>query len=172
MILGISRLSIATSLFSFLILLIWDFVFWSVWLMVCQFWLSSQGTAFTFINLCYCFLHFFFTYFCSELYDFFPSTNFGAFCSFFSSCFRCAVLSCSVVSNSLQPHGRNPPGSSVHGHSPGRNTGVGWHVLLQGIFATQWLNPSLPHWQQILYQLSLGCSFDVFLASWVRLLLE
>ena len=26
------------------------------------------------------------------------------------------------------------PGYSVHGDSPGKNTGVGWHVLFQGIF--------------------------------------
>ena len=26
--------------------------------------------------------------------------------------------------------------------SPGRNTGVGWHALLQGIFLSQWLNQS------------------------------
>ena len=34
-----------------------------------------------------------------------------------------AVLSCSVMSNSLQPHGlapATPLGSSVHGHSPGK----------------------------------------------------
>ena len=31
----------------------------------------------------------------------------------------------------------SPPGSSVHGNSPGKNTGVGCHVLLQGIFPTQ-----------------------------------
>ena len=37
------------------------------------------------------------------------------------------------------------PGSSVHGDSPGKNTGVGCHALLQGIFSTQGLNPSLPH---------------------------
>ena len=29
------------------------------------------------------------------------------------------------------------PGSSVHSHSPGKNTGVGCHALLQGIFPTQ-----------------------------------
>ena len=29
------------------------------------------------------------------------------------------------------------PGSSVHGDSPDKNTGVGCHVLLQGIFPTQ-----------------------------------
>ena len=38
--------------------------------------------------------------------------------------------------------------------SPGQNTGVGSHSLLQGIFLTQELNLSLPHCRQILYQLS------------------
>ena len=47
-----------------------------------------------------------------------------------------------------------PPGSSVHGDSPGKNTGVGCHALLQGIFPTQGLNLSLPHCRQILYSLS------------------
>ena len=42
------------------------------------------------------------------------------------------------------------PGSSVHGDSSGKNTGVGCHALLQGIFPTQGLNPHhlcLLHWQ-------------------------
>ena len=39
----------------------------------------------------------------------------------------------------------SPPGSSVHGDSPGKNTGVGCHALLQGIFPTQGLNSGLPH---------------------------
>ena len=30
-----------------------------------------------------------------------------------------------------------PPGFSVHGDPPGKNTGVGCHALLQGIFPTQ-----------------------------------
>ena len=47
-----------------------------------------------------------------------------------------------------------PPGSSVHGDSPGKNTGVGCHALLQGIFPTQGLNPVLPHCRQILCHLS------------------
>ena len=34
------------------------------------------------------------------------------------------------------------PGSSVHGILQARNTGVGGHDLLQGIFLTQGLNPS------------------------------
>ena len=52
-----------------------------------------------------------------------------------------------VVSNSLQPHGLWPPGSSVHGILPGNNTGPGCHFLLQGIFPSQGLNLRLLHWQ-------------------------
>ena len=50
-------------------------------------------------------------------------------------------VSCSIVSNSLWPLGLYPPGSSVHGISPGKNTRVDCHALLQGIFLTQELNP-------------------------------
>ena len=46
------------------------------------------------------------------------------------------------------------PGSFVHGDSPGKNTRVGCHALLQGIFQTQWSNSGLPHCRQILYHLS------------------
>ena len=45
-------------------------------------------------------------------------------------------------------------GSFIHGDSPGKNTRVGCHALLQGIFPTQGLNPGLPHCKQILYHLS------------------
>ena len=54
-------------------------------------------------------------------------------------CSRACTQTCSV-----------PPGSSVHGDSPGKNTEVGCHFLLQGIFLTQGLNPRLLlllHWQ-------------------------
>ena len=37
---------------------------------------------------------------------------------------------------------------------PGKNTGVGCHFLLQGIFPTQGLKPGLPHCRQMLYCLS------------------
>ena len=57
--------------------------------------------------------------------------------------------SCSVTSDSLQPHGLYSPWNS-----PGQNTGVRSLSLLQGIFPTQELNPGLPHCRQILYQLS------------------
>ena len=40
------------------------------------------------------------------------------------------------------------PGSSVHGGDfLGKNTGVGCHFLLQGIFPTRGANPRLLHWQ-------------------------
>ena len=42
------------------------------------------------------------------------------------------------------------PGSCVHGDSRGKNTEVGCHALLQGIFPTQESNPHLSHllhWQ-------------------------
>ena len=42
------------------------------------------------------------------------------------------------------------PDSSAHGDSPGKNTGVGCHALLQGIFSTQESNRHLLHlllWQ-------------------------
>ena len=48
----------------------------------------------------------------------------------------------------------SPPGFSVHGDSPGKNTGVGGHALLQGIFLTQRAIPGLLHCRWILYRLS------------------
>ena len=44
--------------------------------------------------------------------------------------------------------------SSVHGESPGKNSGVGCHALLQGVFPTQGSNPDLPHCRWILNHLS------------------
>ena len=38
--------------------------------------------------------------------------------------------------------------------SPGKNTGVGYHFLLQGIFPTQGSNPGVLHCRKILYHLS------------------
>ena len=68
---------------------------------------------------------------------------------------KCVVLSHSVMSDSLRPHGLySPPGSSVCEDSPGKNTGVCCHALLQEIFPTQESNPGLPHCRQILCHLS------------------
>ena len=48
----------------------------------------------------------------------------------------------------------SPPGSSVHGDPPGKNTGVGCHALFQGIFPNQGSKLGLPHCRWILYHLS------------------
>ena len=76
------------------------------------------------------------------------------FCRFTYNVSCCGLLwlvgeICSVVSNSLQPHRLYSPWNS-----PGQNTGVGSHSLLEGIFPTQGSNPGLPHCRWILYQLS------------------
>ena len=46
--------------------------------------------------------------------------------------------------------------------SPGKNTGMGCHFLLQRIFATQGSNPGLLYCRQILYHLSYQGSPDVY----------
>ena len=60
----------------------------------------------------------------------------------------------------------SPPGSSPWDF-PGKNTGVGCHFLLQGIFLTQGSNLGLLHCRQILYHLS-HCSYFAHhtLLSW------
>ena len=45
------------------------------------------------------------------------------------------------VMSDCDPMDCSPPGFSVHGESPGKNTGVDCHTLFQGIFPTQGLNP-------------------------------
>ena len=51
----------------------------------------------------------------------------------------------SVVSNSLLPHGLQPARLLCLRDSAGKNTGVGCHTLLQGIFPTQGSNLCLSH---------------------------
>ena len=65
--------------------------------------------------------------------------------------------SCSVMSDSLWPHRLyySP------WNSPGQNTGVSSHSLLQEFFPTQGLNPGLLHCRQILYQLSYQGSGEI-----------
>ena len=64
----------------------------------------------------------------------------------------CTLMMCVCECQSFQscsalcdPMNCSPPGSSVHEDSPGKNTGVSCHVLLQGIFPTQGLNSHLLH---------------------------
>ena len=68
---------------------------------------------------------------------------------------------CSVTRLCLtlcNPMDRSPPGSSVHGisHFPGKNTGVGCHFLLQGIFPTQGSN----------HVSCISCMAGGFFAAW------
>ena len=72
---------------------------------------------------------------------------------------RCDLMDCS------------PPGSSVHGDSPGKNTGVGCCVLLPGTFPTQGSNPGLLHCRLILYQLSHKGRLDILWLSSLMLIL-
>ena len=69
----------------------------------------------------------------------------------------------SVVSDSCDPMDCSPPGSSVHGDSPGKNTGTGegCHALLQGIFLTQGPNLlllCLLHWEGVVVVVVLSAS--------------
>ena len=65
------------------------------------------------------------------------------------------------------------PGSSVHGDSPGENTGVGCHAVLQGIFPIQGSNHPCSLWfllcRQILYHWAPGEAYSGFVAL-VRIL--
>ena len=67
-------------------------------------------------------------------------------------CVRCLVAQCCLTL--WDPMDCSLPGSFVHGDSPGKNTGVSFHALLQRIFPIQGLNPGLLHCRWILYQLS------------------
>ena len=58
------------------------------------------------------------------------------------------------MSDSLQPHGLQPTWLLCLWYFPGKNTGVGCHFLLQGIFPTRGSNLGLLHCRQILYHLS------------------
>ena len=94
----------------------------------------------------------------------FPGKNIGVGCHFlFQGIFPAQVSnpcllpwlclvaqSCPTLSD---PVDCSPPGSSVLGDSPGKNTGVSCHALHQGIFPTQRSNPGFSHCRWILYWL-------------------
>ena len=63
-------------------------------------------------------------------------------------------VSRSIMSYSLWPHGLYTTRLLCPWDSPGKNTGMGNHSLLQGIFPTQGSNPGLSCCRQILYCLS------------------
>ena len=66
-----------------------------------------------------------------------------------SACVHACLLSHLSHVQPLQPYGLQPTRLPCLWDSSGKNTGVGWHVLLQGIFLTQRLNVHLLcllHW--------------------------
>ena len=73
--------------------------------------------------------------------------------TFFLLVKRCIVICAKLLQSCpalCDPMDHSPPGSSVHGDSPGNNTRVSFHALLQGVFLTQGSTPyllSLLHWQ-------------------------
>ena len=76
---------------------------------------------------------------------------------FYSSSSACSVTS--VMSNSLRPYGLQPTRLLCLWAFSGKNTGVGCHFLLQGIFSTQGSNPrllGLLHCRQILLCWAIG----------------
>ena len=62
-----------------------------------------------------------------------------------------AVVSLSCVWHFCDPMDCSPPRLLCPWNSPGKNTGVDYHFLLQGIFPTQGSNLHLEHCRQILY---------------------
>ena len=64
----------------------------------------------------------------------------------YTKAFDCVIVT--QLCPALWLHGLDSPWNS-----PGQNTGVGSHSLLQGIFPTQGWKPGLPHCRQVLYKL-------------------
>ena len=83
-----------------------------------------------------------------------PLNNTGLNCAWVHLHEVCVCLVTQSCPTLRIPIGYSPPGSLVHGNSPGKNTGVGCHALLQGIFPTQGSNPCLLPCRWILLCLS------------------
>ena len=59
----------------------------------------------------------------------------------------CCCLVAKSCATLLRPHGWYTTRHLCSWDFPGKNTGVGYHFLLQRIFPTQGSNPCLLHWQ-------------------------
>ena len=78
---------------------------------------------------------------------------------------HCLMYPCACSVAQL-PHGLWPTRLLSPWDSPGKNTGVGGHVCLQGIFQTQGSNLCLLHWQVGSLPLShLGSPLPVYVPS-------
>ena len=65
-----------------------------------------------------------------------------------SAAVKIGVHTCSVMSDSLQAHRLLPIRFLCPSDYPDKNTRIGCHFLLQGIFSTQGSNLHLLHWQE------------------------
>ena len=84
-----------------------------------------------------------------------PQLPYPIICQWTSRLLTCPVcVNLSVMSNSLWPHGLWPARLFCPWDSPGKNTRVGCHSLLQRNFPTQGSNPGHLHHRQFLYCLS------------------
>ena len=68
----------------------------------------------------------------------------------------CTCSAASVLSDSLRPYGRQSTRFLCPWDAPGKTTGMGFCVLLQGIFPTQRSNLHLLYCRQILYHWTTG----------------
>ena len=75
-------------------------------------------------------------------------------CIIYIYMYACSVIS--AMSDSLQHHGLQPAKPLCPWNFLGKNTEMGFHFLLQGIFPTQGLNSHLLHFRQILNQWATG----------------
>ena len=64
--------------------------------------------------------------------------------------YMCCVLTLSCLTL-CYPMNCSPPGSSVHGNSPGKNIGLGCHASFRGSPQLRDRTPGLPHCRQILH---------------------
>ena len=79
----------------------------------------------------------------------------GFLCSVWNGLLARLCLVAQLCLTLCDPMDYSLPGFFVLRDSPGKNTGVDCHALLQGIFPIQGSNPGLPHCRQILYRLNL-----------------
>ena len=80
-----------------------------------------------------------------------------------------SVCVSTIVSDSLLPHGLQTSRLLCPWNSPGKNTGVSCHFLLQGVFPNQGLKLGLLRCRQMLFHMSyvlqLNCSELISLSS-------
>ena len=113
---------------------------WSIYLKSCSLFMAKEvGSRLWFWHMCFCFQINVFT----RKPPGKPTLRYAMLCL--------VAQSCPTLCN---PMDRGAWQGKVHGDSPGKNTGVGCHAFLQGIFPTQGSNPGLLHCRQILYWLS------------------